>query len=1060
MKKVVILLSCFFLLGLFSVYAQTRTITGKVVSSDDNSPIPGVSVSVRGTTLGTVTNMDGNYSLQVPPDARSLMFSFVGYRTMEVVIETRTNIDVILPVDVFAVDEVIVVGYGVQQKREISGSIASVRGDALKTIPVQTFDQALQGKAAGVQITLPNALLGNPPVIRVRGYNSISGSSAPLVIIDGIPVFTGDLSRTAATLNVLGDLNPSDIESIDVLKDASATAIYGSRAANGVMLITTKKGKQGAAKVNYDTSFGFTQPYRLHEVMNAEQFVAHKNLARTNVGNIDVTNPANLYKISLDAEGKPIDTNWADLIYQTGFQHNHALSFSGASQTTSYFLSVGYSDNEGILKTNTFTRKNARLNLDHKLNKWITLAFTLGYTNSFTNAPQSGSIEGSLFATAGAGRLAMVTSPIIGPRLNDGRYNNDVTSGFLGTLGNPASVGFFNPVFLLENNYNNAQSDRVLSNISATIEPVKGLFLRTVFGYDNSAIESKTFWHPDHGDGRTAGGEAYNYFDRRNRWNWTNTINYSFSIIDKFNFQALIGSEEQYTVFDGWSGRRTGMSDPFFTSYQGSFTTPQQPPALMQAENYFNSVFSRLNFNYDRKYFFEVSGRRDGFSGLAKGNKYGNFGGASLMWAISQESFVKDSEISNFLSDLRIKGSYGRVGNISAVGDYSSLFLYSAGVYNTNPTLFFSQAGNADLAWETSNKLDAGISFGLLEDRIQFEASYYYNEIDGLVLNVPQAPSKGIPNNVIPANIGSMFNKGVELTLTSYNISKKDFQWNTSLNVTTLKNEVTALAPGVEFLIGTSQLEVTNRTLVGHPIGMIWGVQTEGVDPQTGRRVFLRRNINPATKEVTYSKVYYNHQPGTPTSGWRNEDGTASRGINITDDGVALGSPIPKVYGGIDNNLTYKNWDLGIGLTYGLGFYIYNGSKAGLRDQRNWNNSVEVYEKAWKNPGDITDIPRPVWGDNISNGSSMVQSQNVEKGDYLKVRNLSLGYTFQNQLLGSAGIKSVRLYSQVFNAFVFTNYTGADPEISSNGGANLTPGVDRNTIPQARTVSAGLNISF
>ncbi len=1063
MKKLTLFLICILIAGMQFANAQTKGISGAVTSKEDGVSIPGVSVMVKGTTLGTVTNMDGKFDLNVPVNAKTLVFSFIGMKNLEVEIGNQTNFNISMETDVFSVDEVVVVGYGVQQKREISGSISSIKGDALKTIPVQTFDQALQGKAAGVQITIPNGVLGNPPVIRVRGYNSISGSSSPLVVIDGVPVFTGDMSRSSAAMNVLGDLNPSDIASIDVLKDASATAIYGSRAANGVVLITTKKGALGAVKVTYDGSFGYTQPYRVFDVMNAEQFVAHKNLARTNVGNIDVTNPANLYKISLDANGNPIDTKWSDLIYQTGFQHNHAFSFSGANATTSYFLSVGYSENEGIVKTNTYERKNTRLNLEHKLNKWITLGVNFGYTNSFTNAPQTGSLANALFATAGAGRLAFVTSPIVGPYLNDGTYNIDATSGFIGTLGNPASVGFFNPVFLFDNNYNNAQSDRVISTLFANFEIIKNLFFRTSFGIDNSSLESKTFWHPLHGDGRTTGGEAYNYFDRRNRWNWTNTLNYNLTLMDKLNFQALVGSEEQYTKFDGWSGRRTGQSDPFFTSYQGSYTTPQQPPVLMQTENYFNSLFGRLNFNYDKKYFVEVSARRDGFSGLAKGKKYGDFGGASVMWAASKEGFIQNSGISDIISDLRFKASYGRVGNISAVGNFSSLFLYSAGVYNTAPTLFFNQAGNADLEWETSNKTDAGVSFGLLKDRIQVDVSYYNNDIDGLVLDVPQAPSKGIPGNTIPANIGSMFNKGFEFTVTSYNISKKDFNWNTTLNITTLKNEVTALAPSVAFLIGTSQLEVTNRTLAGQPIGMIWGVQTAGVDPATGRRVFLRKNIDPVTKAETFSKVYYNHQAAAQaptTSGWRNEDGTPSRGVNITDDGVALGSPIPKIYGGIDNNFTYKNWDANIGLTYALDFYVYNGSKAGLRDQRNWNNSVEVYEKAWKKPGDITDIARPVWGDNWSNGSTMVQQQNVEKGDYLKIRNLSVGYTLKNQLLKKGGISSMRFYSQVFNAYVFTNYTGSDPEVSSNGDANLTPGVDRNTVPQARTISFGVNVSF
>jgi TonB-dependent starch-binding outer membrane protein SusC len=565
---------------------------------------------------------------------------------------------------------------------------------------------------------------------------------------------------------------------------------------------------------------------------------------------------------------------------------------------------------------------------------------------------------------------------------------------------------------------------------------------------DNSGVESKTFWDRRHGDGTTRGGDAYNYFDRRNRWNWTNTLNYLFSVDETFNFNVLLGTEEQHTIFDGWSGGRTGQADPFFTSYQGTFTTNANPPTLMQSENYFISYFGRLNFDISKKYFFEVSGRRDGFSGLSSDKKFGNFGGASVMWNISRENFIQNSSLSNTISDLRLKGSYGKVGNISGIANFGSLFLYSAGVYNTSPTLFFSQAGNADLEWETSSKYDLGLAFGLLEDKIQVEMSYFYNLIDGLILNVPQSPSKGIPGNSIPANVGSMFNTGLEFSMTSYNVATPDFKWNTTLNFSTLKNEVTALAPGVNELLGVTSLETTNRTVVGFPIGQIWGVETAGVDPATGRRVFINGSGQ---------KVFYQHGAATP---WTLENGNSHRAINITQDGKVLGDPTPKFFGGLDNNFYYKNFDVGLGLTFALDFYVYNGSKAGLRDQRTWNNTKEVYEKAWKSPGDITDIPKPIWGDNVSNGSTMVLSQNVERGDFLKVRNFNLGYTVKSEMLRKYGVSNLRVYAQMFNLLTITKYEGADPEISSGGDTNLAPGVDRNTVPQAKTLSLGVNLTF
>lgn len=1053
MKKLCFFLACFVFAGLNFLQAQTVQITG-AVSSAEEGPLPGVSIIVKGTTVGTTTDGAGKYSIGVPANATTLTFSFMGYKTQDVAIAGRRVIDVVLESDALALEEIVVVGYGIQYKRDVSGSVSTVKGESLKTIPVQSFDQALQGKAAGVNITIPNGVLGNPPVIRVRGFNSISSSSSPLIVVDGVPVFTGDLSRTSATLNVLGDINPADIASIEVLKDASATAIYGSRAANGVILITTKKGSEGKTTVTYDASVGYSQPYRVFDVMNARQFVEVKNAARINAGSTAAYSLRDINGNVVTENDNYVDTNWGDLVFQTGMQHNHALTVSGGTKATTYFLSLGYNNSEGMIRTNLYERKNARLNVDHKVTNYLTVGANVTYTNSYTTAPNTGSIAGSNFATAGAARLSFATSPVVPAFLANGDYNLDVANNRVGLFGNAQPVGFFHPVFLMDNNYNTAQNDRVISSIYGNVKIINGLFFRTSFGMDNSVIESKIFWHPRHGDGRTNGGEAYNYLDRRNRWNWTNTLNYDVTLIDKLNIKALVGSEEQYTTFNGWSGRKTGLSDTFFDTYQGAFTTPQQPTVALLSENYFVSFFGRLNTNFDKKYYFEVSARRDGFSGLAKGNKFGTFGGASLMWNVSNEEFVKSSSLSEYISDLRLKASYGKVGNISGVSDYASLFLYSLGVYNGSPTLFFNQAGNIDLGWESSNKIDFGVSFGLLRDRFQVEMGWYKNDVDGLILNVPQSPSKGIPGNSLPMNIGSMYNQGLELTLTSYNINTNDLRWSTTLTFSTLKNEITELAPGVPFLAGVTHLETTNRTLVGQPIGAIWGVRTLGVDPATGRRMFQRKNTDGTT-----SVVYYDLSSTTGYV-WINEDGTQSRAINIADDGEILGNTIPKVFGGLENNVTFKNFDFNLGLTYAFGFYVYNGTKAGLRDQRFWNNSTEVYETYWRNPGDKTDIPRPVWGDNVSNGSSMVQSQNVEKGDYVKIRNISLGYTFKNQLFAKAGISSMRLYTQIFNAFVFTGYTGADPEISSMGDSNLAPGVDRNSVPQARTYSFGINLTF
>ena len=1038
MKKIVLIFSLLLMTG-YLVMGQTVQITGTVTSSDDGLPLPGVNVTVKGTTIGAITGTEGRYAISVPVGAQALTFSFIGFRTMEMPIEGRTRIDAVLVQDIFNVEEVVVVAYGTQQKRDITGSVASVKTDAIKNVPVQSFDQALQGKAAGVNITLPNGVLNNPPVIRIRGYNSISGSSSPLVIVDGVAIATGNWGGTAVT-NALADINPADIASMDILKDASATALYGSRAANGVILITTKRGSGPRTKVTYDGYVGMTEPYRLFEMMNAEQYVAHKNKAWENAGSTTRISIVN------DANGKPIDTNWADYVYQTGLQHNHALSFSGSTSTTSYFLSVGYTDQEGMIKKNTYTRKNARLNLDHKLNKFISLGANIGYTNGYNTSP----VTGASFATAGAARLAFVLPPNLSPYMNDGSGDYNLQGSAIGKLGQPfPNLGYYNPVAIMDLNKFTTETDRLLTNVYASIEPVKGLILKTALGMDNLTSETTFFQSPVTGDGYSGNGGTGASNEKFRRWTWTNTANYNVTLRERHNIGLLAGIEEQRSTDVSWSGSKSNVTDPFFKVYQGAWVTAGMGGGGL-GENYFISYFGRASYNYNRRYYIEGSVRRDGFSGLAKGNKFGTFGGASVMWNASNEEFISNA-VGSIFSDIRLKASFGRVGNISAVDDFSSLFLYGAGVYGAAPTLNFTQAGNADLQWETSDKYDFGLSFGLLKDKIQAEINYFYNDINGLVLGVPQSPSKGIPGNSISANVGSMYNKGLELTLTSFNISKPNFSWTTTLNFSSLKNEVTALAPGVTELLGvTGGLETTSKTIIGEPIGNILAVETRGVDPETGRRVY----VNKDGKEVLF---YFENSSATR---WQYRDGSGvAPAITTASDAKVMGSPLPKYYGGLDNTLAFRNFDFSLNLTYAFGFEIYNGSKAGLRDQRWWNNSIEVYETAWAKPGDITNIPKPIMNDNISNGSSFPISENIEDGGYVKVRNVSFGYTFK-KLPAITNIESIRLYTQIFNAYVFTKYTGSDPEVSTNGNANLTPGIDRNSAPQARTYTLGISVNF
>jgi TonB-linked SusC/RagA family outer membrane protein len=1062
MKKY--LLTCFSLAIAFYSLAQERTISGTVTSTEDGSSLPGVNVLLKGTTIGTATDADGKFSLSIPSGDGTLVFSFIGLEAKEVNIGNQTVINTTLAMDITQLSEVVVVGYGTQSKRDLTGSIASVKGEDIKFAPVQSFDQALQGRAAGVNITTPNGVLNNPPVIRVRGVNSMNLSSFPLVVIDGIPTYTGDNSFTNAPNNPLSNLNTSDIESIEVLKDASASAIYGSRAAAGVILITTKRGAKGKGKLTLDSWVGVTQPFRLFDMLNADQYMMMKNEGIVNLNQNTLLKTGvpgkaieGSFKPMLDADGNPINTNWYDYVYQNGFSHSNSLSYSGGTDNTSYYLSVGHTGQEGMLKNNEFKRTSLRMNLDQKVFKNFTVGTNFGYSNNFNAAPNTGSLPGQAFGTAGLGRLPLVLPPNVGPYNNDGTYNVSGAGIGAGANLNPTSTpsspsplvtGYYNPVLILDKNTFTSESNQIQGSIYASWEILKGLTIKTTYGIDNISFEDIAFQTSLGGDGYSTGGSATNTYRTNKRWDWQNTVQYN-KTVGKHDFSILAGGEQQYTRTERWGAVRTTVADDFFQTYQGNYTNIAVSGSL-QSENFLVSYFGRVNYDYNKKFFASLNVRRDGYSAWAQ--KYGNFYGASLGYSISEEDFWKNNSVLGNINFFKVKGSYGEVGNSQGVNDYASLQLYSSGLYGSAGTLGYFQAGNPLLTWETSKKTDVGFMFGLLQDKIQGEFSWYKNLVDGLILDVQQAPSKGIPNpgtiNTIPMNVGSMQNTGIELSLKYNAINKGNFSWTISGNFTTQKNEVLTMDTESSRIGNTTLgLETVNYTMVGQSVGSILAVQSVGINPDNGRRMFLKADG---------TVVQYDHG-GT---GWtRVDDGTAVAQPTQLGDGVVIGPVLPKWYGGLDNTFKYKNFDLGIFVQFSGGNYIYNGTKAGLRDQRFWNNHTDVLDR-WTPEHTNGTIPRVVYGDNVSNGSALVISENVEKGDFLRMRNMSFGYTIPKGLLDKLKVAHARVYAQVQNAFIITKYQGIDPEISSNGNSPTGAGVDRNSLGQARTYTVGINLGF
>jgi TonB-dependent starch-binding outer membrane protein SusC len=1030
---------------------EMEEITGTVIDGDTGEPLIGASIMVVGTNQGVATDIDGKFSLDVSPGTK-IRISYLGFKPRELTVNNQTMLEITLEPD-STMEEVLVVGYGTQTKREFTGSAASVGGDKIKDLPVQSFDQGLAGRAAGVNISQPNGVLNNAPVIRVRGINSISLSSYPLIVVDGIPINTGTVSaNTQAANNPLADINPADIESIDILKDAASTSIYGSRAAAGVLLITTKRGVEGKARVNYEAWGGVTNAARLPTLLDAEQYMMIKNEGVSNAkilsgnANNDAV-PAEQFFPSYHPDGSLISTNWYDHIYRTGTSHNHSINVSGGTETTKYFFSTNYSKQEGMLRNNSFERKGARFNMDHKLTDWLTFTGNVNYNNTVNRSAASGSLAGNAFLLVGAGRMAYITAPNVSPYHPDGSFNIS-SNGRMGMGNNRVVSNFYNPVPLMELDRYDSENNRIISNLSLTATPVKGLTIGTTYSMDNLRVDNETYNNPIHGPGFAQNGQAINISSQRNNWNWVSTIGYETSIQNQHNLSFLAGYDIQKFDNSAWGATVTQASDVFFNQWQGNYGNITPTGAFID-EFSFVSQFGRVSYDFDKKYYLTMNIRRDGNSALGAERKFGIFGGVSGGWELSSESFYANSQISNFMNTVKLRGSWGVVGNGNLNDAFASLVLFEASLYGNAPTWGFGQAGNPNLGWETSEQTNIGADIGFLNDRFQLDLTYFYNNVNGLILGVPQAPSKGIPGGSILSNVGSMFNRGIEFSLTANLINNQKFSWSSTVNFTQMQNRVTDL-PGGD-IIGTtaSAAETTNVSRVGYSVGSLYGAITDGVNPENGQRLFINRNGE---------RVQYTHVAGPEESRWTYLDGSPAPAITGSDFDL-IGNALPTFYGGIDQNFSFGNFDLSLLFTYSGGNYVMNGTRGTWLDQRFWNNSVEVLER-WTTPGQETHVPRVVFGDLLSNGSSWPISANAERADFLRLQTASIGYRLPQNILDKLKLSSVRIYSQVFNAFVLTKYSGTDPEISVNGNSNTSPGVEKNSVPQGRTFTLGLNIGF
>ncbi|MEY4539473.1 MAG: hypothetical protein RLZZ306_1230 [Bacteroidota bacterium] len=1056
MNKKLLMSFVLLLLLVFRVSAQDRMISGKVTSSEDGSSLPGVSVSVKGTSKGTTTNADGSYKISVS-GSPTLVFTFVGYTKSEVSAGARSEINVSLISEVASLEEVVVIGYGVQKKSKLTSSISSVAGKDIANLTTASFDQQLAGRASGVQVTVGSGIVGQAPRIRIRGTNSITSGGSPLFVIDGVPSLDGNQAGANVPSNPLGDINPNDIESLDILKDGAATAIYGSRASNGVVLITTKKGKKGQPmKVNFDVQYGTTNPINRLDLLNASQFVEIANEKVRNAGGTDVA--------FLDANNT--NTDWQNVILRQGIAQNYNMSFSGGLEKTNYYFSLGYNDQKGAIVSNGQKRYNFTSNLDHNFNKYVSVGTKLQITRTENTGLNSGTnaLSGNL---TGAARL-FPNVPIYDATHPTG-YNISPDGAVLGQGANRRGIdnNYTNIQFVLDNNKFSNQIGRALSTTYLQVTPFEGLTLKSMIGLDYTDLRAFSSQDPRHGDGRGANGNVGQTSRNVTRWNWQNTLNY-LKDFGKHSFNLTAGTEYQKQTISSFTANAANFSDRFFEQeniISGSFSVPTVFGSGVS--NGFDSYFGRIQYDYDSKYFLTFSGRNDGISDLPVANRRGNFFGGSVAYRLSNEDFYKNWGIAKTINDIKLRISYAQVGNVS-IGDFPYLGLFGPAQYASQNGVGFTQAGNPTLKWESSTQNNYGIDLGFLDNRIIFSAEYYNNDVSDLILGAPTAPSLGIPNNSISKNVGSLYNRGLEFNLSIEAIKKGSFSWDVNMNFSTQENKVLSLNKGIDGKDQPIFAGPYHIITVGQPVAALYGYETAGVNPANGFPLFVKgdgrivqRNVNTggySYYDVANPAVTTNTTGASLAAGDVNDEVVANRG-----DRKVLGNTNPTYFGGFTNTFKYKGFDLEIFTRFSGGNKIMNVTRQETLLNQDFNNNGTEILNRWTKEGQITDVPRMRLNNgNVINLAGQATSRFVEDGDFIRIQNIIVGYSVPKDALKKAniGISNVRVFGQLQNAFTFTKYKGLDPELNANGNVNQTYGLDFNTNPQFRTLTFGLNVGF
>lgn len=997
--------------------AQEREIRGTVAEAS-GEPLAGATVRVAATPeQGTVTDMNGVFTITASPDD-VLIISFIGYRSQEILVGDRTEIDVILQVDQQLLSEVVVVGYGVQTRSDLTGSIASVSADEIANQPVASLDAALQGRASGVFVSSPSGTPGGGITMNIRGQTSLSASSEPLYVIDGVPIISEDLSGLFSggqATNSLADLNPNDIASIEILKDASATAIYGSRGANGVVLITTRRGEAGQSRIGFNMYTGFQNITNQVDMMSSQEFLHMMNDAAIQDNRDLGTNYSDTHVSDIwgyDPNDPDIqNTRWYDEIFRTSAVSNYELTASGGTDHTRYFTSLSYFDQEGVQLGTGFERISARVNLDTQVTDWLDFGTNITLNRTIQDRTiNDNSLYGVVINT-------LAGDPLMPVFEDDGSYADPFNYFGWWMLDNP--------VLIAEEYQRYTRTVRGLGTIFGTATITDGLTFRSSLSIDYTSLDDEAYTPIISRESRNAQSNGFgNYLTTQDfTWLIENYLSYVNTFASQHNVNAVVGTSFQSSNRNFSSINAQGFPSDQFTKLS---VAAQVTSASTSGTSWgLASYFFRGNYSFDNRYLITTTGRLDGSSRFGDNFRYGFFPSGSVAWRMTNESFMENQTI---FSELKPRISYGITGNQEGIGNFASRGLFGVSDYRSTPTLVPTQLSNADLTWESTKQLDIGIDIGLLDDRVTISADYFIKTTDDLLLNRLIPGISGFSS--VTENVGKVENRGFEFDIRGAILSGRDLTWTSSFNISFIRNEV------LELVVDDQILNDSHILSVGQPIGTFHLIDHEGVDPATGNMRWIDVNGD---------------------------------GVIDSGDRRTVGNAQPDFFGGWSNSFTYKGFDLNFLLQFTYGNKIFNHSRASY-ENLGWSrigipgifplpdgNNHKLADNRWMQPGDETDIPRA----GLTNKNWREYSSRwLEDGSYLRLKTLTLGYNFSPDIVNRLGMSNLRLYFQGQNLLTFTNYTGLDPEVNQNARNPLVAGSDFGTHPQVRTISFGINLEF